>query len=83
MNRNGNKSGLIIGINPLAQFLGVSEPTVYEYLKMGMPGQKIRGNWHFHKIHIEAFFMALTKSRPDQNEINSEIEKIGVNLKVH
>ena len=34
-NQNGNKSGLIIGIPDCAKFLGVSVPTIYNYLKIG------------------------------------------------
>jgi hypothetical protein len=52
MKNNGNHSKVIIGIPALAGVLKVSEPTVYQYLKMGMPGIKIGGAWHFHIENI-------------------------------
>ena len=74
MKQNGNKSGVIIGIPALAEFLGVSIPTTYKYLKMGLPGQKIEGIWFFHKDNIEDFWRIITRKKPIISD--NEIERI-------
>jgi phage terminase Nu1 subunit (DNA packaging protein) len=64
---NGNHSKVIIGISELAAILSVSEPTVKQYLKMGMPGVKIGGAWHFHIENINLWFQKITAVKPDEN----------------
>jgi predicted transcriptional regulator len=60
------KTGLIIGVGTLADYLNVSRPTVYRYLRAGLPGYYVqadaakRGTWHFHIENVEAFFKKLT-----------------------
>lgn len=54
MKQNGNK--IIIGIPAMAGYLNVSEPTIYEYIKQGMPGGKVCGRWHFHIDNVMRWF---------------------------
>ena len=54
------KSRVLIGIPSLCAYLSVSRPTIYKYLKRGMPGIRIDGTWHFHADHVEEFFRRLT-----------------------
>jgi len=54
------KSRVLIGLASLCSYLGVSRPTVYKYLQIGMPGRRIAGVWHFHADHVEEFFRRLT-----------------------
>ena len=64
MTNNGNRSGLIVGVRAVAEFLNVSHPTIYRYLKMGMPGTRIDGIWFFHKANIEKFWSSITCRKP-------------------
>ena len=54
------KSRVLIGLASLCSYLGVTRPTIYKYLRMGMPGVRIAGTWHFHADHVEEFFRRLT-----------------------
>lgn len=54
------KSRVLIGLASLCSYLGVTKPTIYKYLRMGMPGVRIAGTWHFHADHVEEFFRRLT-----------------------
>lgn len=60
------KTGLIIGIGTLADYLNVSRPTIHKYLKNGMPGLYVRsdigkrGTWHFHAENIETWWKVQT-----------------------
>lgn len=61
---------IIIGLNTLANVLKVSKNTVYQYMKMGMPGKLINGKWHFHWNNIEKWFENAT------NEVVEDPENI-------
>ena len=54
------KSRVLIGLASVCDFLGVTRPTIYQYLRLGMPGARIAGVWHFHSDHIEEFFRRKT-----------------------
>ena len=54
------KSRVLIGLASLCSYLGVTRPTIYKYLRMGMPGIRVAGVWHFHADHVEEFFRRLT-----------------------
>ena len=60
MANDPQKTGLIVGIPRLAEYLNVARPTVYRYLGLGMPGNKINDTWHFHIDNIEGWFRAKT-----------------------
>ena len=57
---SGQKSRVLIGLASLCAYLGVTKPTIYKYLRLGMPGVRIAGTWHFHADHVEEFFRRLT-----------------------
>ena len=51
------KTGLIIGIPKLAEYLNCSINRIYRYMELGMiPGDKIDGSWHFYKHNVEEFW---------------------------
>ena len=70
------RTGVIVGIPNLAEYLNVSRQTVYRYLSLGMPGNKIGDTWHFHSENVELWFkkntMAIRKDLLE--EIKSGIE---------
>lgn len=79
MTANGNppeKSGLLIGIGPVADFLGVSQKQIYNFLKWGMPGSKINGVWYFHKLNVERWWTGATAkaTRLDPDELREVME---------
>lgn len=59
-----DKSGVMIGIGSVAEFLGVSEKQVYRFLSWGMPGSKINGVWYFHKSNVERWWIGATAKQP-------------------
>jgi hypothetical protein len=68
------RSEVIIGIETVAGFLGVSRNTVYGYLRMGMPGVRINGLWHFHAANVDGWFRAVTAKRMPQAVISENGE---------
>ena len=66
-----NSTGLIIGIPKLAEYLKCSVPTVYKYIKLGLPGERVDGQWHFHIENIERFWKDTTNKKQDPAIINS------------
>ena len=62
-----DKTGLLIGVGAAAEHLKVSRPTIYKYLKLGMPAlpvptEKGRFTYHFYVQNIEAFWLKITKA---------------------
>lgn len=61
-----DKTGLLIGVKAAAEHLQVSRPTIYKYMKLGMPAFPVpsgkgRFTYHFYVDNIEAFWSKLTK----------------------
>lgn len=77
------KSRVLIGLASLCAYLGVTKPTIYKYLKLGMPGVRIGGTWHFHADHVEEFFRRQTIQREpiggieilEESEVFPEVAK--------
>ena len=68
-------ANIIIGLKTLAIVLKVGKGTIYEYMKLGMPGSLIAGKWHFHLKNIERWFEEITNERIDyDDEIPEENE---------
>jgi excisionase family DNA binding protein len=61
LENNGSK--LIIGIEKLAEELGVSKPTISQYIKLGMPCGRVGTRWHFHLENVDKWLMKLTSAR--------------------
>jgi len=57
---NDQKTGVIIGIPNMAEYLSVSRQTIYRYMGLGMPGNKINDTWHFHIKNVEEWFQIKT-----------------------
>ena len=68
-------SRVIIGLGPMAAVLKVSIPLVYGYMREGMPGDKIGGQWHFHSVAVDNWFFERCSKSVDKDEIEKEIEK--------
>lgn len=64
---------VIIGIPKLSDCLGVSPTTVYKYLNLGMPGNKINETWHFHLDNISEWFRV--KTLAVRRDLAEEIKK--------
>lgn len=59
------------GKGSIGEYLGVSKPTVYKYIKMGMPSTLIFGTLYSHALNIEEWFKMITrrqiKDLPDED----------------
>lgn len=65
-------SKVIIGLGPMASVLRVSVPQVYNYMREGMPGDKIGGQWHFHSVAVDDWFYERCSKSVDQHEVEKE-----------
>ena len=57
------KINLIIGISKLSEILGVSKPTISQYIKLGMPCGRVGNRWHFHLTNVDKWLLKLTSAR--------------------
>ena len=71
-------SRVIIGLGPMAKVLQVSIPTVYMYLREGMPGRKIGGQWHFHTVPVDKWFHNTCAEKVDPAIIDREEQEFGI-----
>jgi len=73
-----NESKVIIGTEQMAKYLGVSRPSISQYLKMGMPGNIIGGKWHFHLDLVDDWFKnkcyAKYEGEKNPDELESETD---------
>ena len=64
---------LLIGVNEIAEFLGVSQPMFYQLVELfgksrcPLPAIKINGRWYAHKSNLDEHLLLLTRG-------NHEIE---------
>jgi phage terminase Nu1 subunit (DNA packaging protein) len=72
MENNGAK--LIIGIENLAEALGVKKPTVSQYIRMGMPCNRIGKSFHFHLDNINLWLIAMTSAKYEGQEDPETLE---------
>ena len=72
MENNGAK--LIIGIENLAESLGVSKSTVSEYMRLGMPCGRVGRRWHFHLDNIDQWLVAMTSAKYEGKEDPESLE---------
>lgn len=47
---------VIFGISSLEVWLGISRPTIYRLISLGMPCDKLEKTWVFHKDNIDKWF---------------------------
>jgi predicted DNA-binding transcriptional regulator AlpA len=69
---------IIIGVDGLSKVLGVSKPTIYQYMAAGMPGRKINGRWHYHMMQIDNWFKEQCSSSADlesENDLDEQNER--------
>jgi phage terminase Nu1 subunit (DNA packaging protein) len=72
MESNGAK--LIIGIEKLAEALGVTKPTISSYIKLGMPCNRIGNRWHFHLANVDLWLIAMTSGKYEGTEDPETLE---------
>ena len=72
MENNGQR--LIIGIEKLAELLGVSKPTVSSYIKMGMPCGRVGNRWHFHVDNVDRWLIKITAAKYQGKEDPENLE---------
>lgn len=69
---NENVSKIIKGIPKLAEFYGLSVPTIRKYMSLPypLPGVKIDGQWLFHIENVDAWFKKITLQNPKHSGID-------------
>jgi excisionase family DNA binding protein len=72
MENNGAK--LIVGIEKLAKILQVSKPTISQFIKMGMPCNRVGKLWHFHFDNVDKWLMAMTSAKYEGQEDPESLE---------
>jgi len=56
------KSKLLITAGSIMQYLDISRPTFYKWLKKGMPATLIEKRWYAHQDNLDEFFKKMTKT---------------------
>lgn len=59
-------TSLLIGINQIVAYIGVSKPTFYRLARKGLPANLIDGTWYAHKDNLDNYFKIIT-SKPPQS----------------
>lgn len=59
-------TSLLIGINQIVTYIGVSKPTFYRLARKGLPANLIDGTWYAHKDNLDNYFKIIT-SKPPQS----------------
>ena len=57
------KSKVLIGRNNIENYLDIKKQAFYNFVKFGMPAQKINGSWVAHKDIIDNYFLGLFERR--------------------
>lgn len=55
---------VLIGIQAITYYTGISKPTFYELIKHKFPANCIAGTWYAHKENIENYFKSITRTPP-------------------
>jgi predicted transcriptional regulator len=66
-----------VGIEKLAEALGVTKPTVSQYIKLGMPCNRIGIRFHFHLDNVDKWLVKLTAARYTGQEDPENLETEG------
>jgi hypothetical protein len=61
---NNKLASLLVGINQIITYIGVSKPTFYRLAKRGLPANIIDGTWYAHKENIDNYFRIITSKPP-------------------
>ncbi len=64
MAENEKLQSVLIGIQAITFYAGISKPTFYELIKHGFPANCIAGTWYSHKQNIEDYFRTITRTPP-------------------
>ena len=66
------KKKILIGCDAICDYVGVSRPLFYDFVKRGMPARLIKGRWFAHSDNLDDFFKMLTfykeKNPPEDAE---------------
>jgi hypothetical protein len=55
---------VLIGLDEIMEFLKISRPTFYKFLKLGMPARLVNKRWYAHEDNINDFFKRFTIPGP-------------------
>ena len=65
MKKNGLDSNILVGMDNIQSFLGISSPTLQKLQQNGLPIVKIEGTWYATKSNLEDFFNQRTRPTVD------------------
>lgn len=51
---------VLSGLDQIIEYIGISKPTFYQLVKMGMPARLVNKRWYAHKDNINDFFKRFT-----------------------
>ena len=51
---------ILIGVQAICDYLQISEPTFYKFIKVGLPANVIDGRWYAHADNLADFFQKIT-----------------------
>ena len=57
---------VLIGIDAIMIYLGISEPTFKKFIRLGMPARVIDNRWYAHADNLDSYFQTIT-ARNDGN----------------
>lgn len=66
------RNGFLFGIEKIAEFIGVSKPTVYKMIEYGMPARIVDGKWYAHAENIDLFMKTWTNVRTKKAKVEAE-----------
>lgn len=66
------KCRLLVGVDQIIEYVGVTRPTFYEFVKIGMPAVSINGRWYAYCDNIDDYFRLLTRKTMKEIPEDSE-----------
>lgn len=62
----GKSSKLLIGVKAIMEYLQITEPIFYKFVKRGLPAIVIDGRWYAHTDNLDDYFKKITFARMGQ-----------------
>jgi hypothetical protein len=66
MNEHVKCDNLLIGLNAIIIYTGISKGTFYTLLKHKFPAYPLNGTWYAHKENIDNYFKQITSKPPEK-----------------
>ena len=51
---------VLIGVDAIMTYLGISEPTFKKFIRLGMPARVIDNRWYAHADNLDLYFQTIT-----------------------